>query len=127
MICLSTKKTRMVILDKVIDFIRSIGFKPVINFAFTPSDLASDKNRNVYASPFKISLPKDMNKWTKLVSTLTSHLIDRYSLTNVKEWLFTVWNEPNTTEYIFGFKNDNDFYSLYLSTFTTVRIGLFVL
>ena len=74
-----------VYIDKVIDFIRSIGFKPVINFAFTPSDLASDKNRNVYASPFNISLPKDMNKWTKLVSTLTSHLIDRYSLTNVKE------------------------------------------
>lgn len=110
-----------VYIDKVIDFIRSIGFKPVINFAFTPSDLASDKNRNVYASPFNISLPKDMNKWTKLVSTLTSHLIDRYSLTNVKEWLFTVWNEPNTTEYIFGFKNDNDFYSLYLSTFTTIK------
>ena len=36
--------------------------------------------------------------------------------------LFTVWNEPNTTEYIFGFKNDNDFYSLYLSTFTTTLL-----
>lgn len=110
-----------VYIDKVIDFLLSINLKPLIQFSFMPKDLASDKDRNVYASPFNISLPKSTQKWQKLIETLVLHLIDRYSLKTVKSWLFCVWNEPDTTENLFGFKNDVDYYNLYKATYLTVK------
>lgn len=110
-----------VYIDKVFDFLLSIGLKPLVQFSFMPSALASDKDHNAYASPFNVSPPKDMKKWCDLIEALTLHLIDRYSLKTVKSWLFCVWNEPDTTEYIFGFKRDEDFYELYKATYCTVK------
>lgn len=110
-----------VYIDKVIDFLLSINLKPLVQFSFMPGDLASIPDKNVYASPFNISPPKDMDKWLNLVTTLTTHLIDRYGLRTVRSWLFCVWNEPDTSENIFGFKNDEDFYQLHKATYFALK------
>lgn len=39
----------------------------------------------------------------------------------VRSWLFCVWNEPDTTDNIFGFKNDEDFYRLYQVTYRVIK------
>lgn len=114
-------KYSFVYIDKAFDFLQSINLKPLVQFSFTPGDLASDKNLTVYASPFNKSFPKDIKKWKDLIKALTLHLIDRYSIQVVKEWLFTVWNEPDTTRYIFGFEKDQMFYDLYKETYDTVK------
>lgn len=110
-----------VYIDKVLDFLLSIGLKPLIQFSFMPKALASDVNHVAFASPFNISPPKSMQKWCDLISALMSHLIDRYTTKTVRSWLFCVWNEPDTTESLFGFSNDKDFYDFYKATFETVK------
>lgn len=108
-------------IDKAFDFLQSVGLKPLVQFSFMPRALASDPARNVYSSPFNLSPPKDMEKWKDLIRALMRHLIDRYGLKTVRGWLFCVWNEPDTTEHMFGFRNDEDFYRLYLETYGIVK------
>lgn len=110
-----------VYVDKAIDFLLSINLKPLVQFSFMPGALASIPEKNVYASPFNISPPKDMDKWLELVTALTLHLIDRYGLKTVKSWLFCVWNEPDTPTNMFGFKNDEDFYQLHKATYFALK------
>lgn len=114
-------KYSFVYIDKALDFLLSINLKPLIQFSFMPKALASSTDRSVYVSPYYISMPKSMKKWCALIEALTLHLIERYSLKAVKSWLFCCWNEPDTTEHLFGFKNDYEFYSLYKATYNTVK------
>lgn len=108
--------------DKVLDFLQSINLKPLIEFSFMPKALAKHTTNAVYSSsPFYISPPKDMQKWIDLIAAFTNHIIDRYGLKTVKNWLFTVWNEPDTSTTLFGFENDTDFYELYKATYDTVK------
>ncbi len=108
-------------LDKIVDFLLSIKLKPLLEFSFMPSALASDKSRVVYASPYNTSMPKDIHKWDDLISAIVNHLIKRYTLEEVKTWLFCVWNEPDTPETIFGFSNYTDFFYLYEHTYKAVK------
>lgn len=110
-----------VFIDMALDFVTSLSLKPLIQFSFMPSQLASIPDKNVYASPFNISPPKDIKKWTDLVRALTEHLIERYGIKAVRSWLFCVWNEPDTTDIMFGFKNDEDFYLLHKCTYAALK------
>lgn len=110
-----------VYVDKVLDFLLSIGLKPLIQLSFMPKALASDIGRMAYASPFNLSPPKSIHKWCDLIAALMHHLIDRYTAKTVRSWLFCVWNEPDTTESLFGFKKDSDFYEFYKATYETVK------
>lgn len=108
-------------IDKIIDFLLSINLKPLIELSFMPKALAIEKDRTCYANPFIISLPKDINKWNRLITKLIEHLIERYTKQEVLSWLYTIWSEPDTGERLFGFKNDEDFYRFYLETYKTIK------
>ena len=110
-----------VLIDKIFDFLLSINLKPLVELSFMPKALAAPGSRPVYASPFYIGMPKDMEKWKRLVSSLIHHLTDRYGVREVRTWLFCVWNEPDTSTSLFGFERDEDFYELYSETYRTVK------
>ena len=46
--------------------------------------------------------PKDWDKWENLVRELTKHFVLRYGNEEVEKWLFSPWNEPDTTTYMYG-------------------------
>lgn len=110
-----------VLIDKVIDFLLSIGLKPLIQFSFMPEAIASDLGKTIFSSKFNTSPPKQMEHWNSLVAALTNHLLERYGRHVVREWLFCVWNEPDTSSRMFGFGDDQAFYELYQGTFNTVK------
>ncbi|MDE6441321.1 MAG: helix-turn-helix domain-containing protein [Clostridia bacterium] len=110
-----------VYVDKVIDFLLSINLKPLIELTFMPKALALNPERTIYSSPFIVSLPKDLKKWYDFISALTSHFIERYGSRTVRGWLFTVWNEPDTSTTLFGFENDKDFYDFYKTTYDAIK------
>ena len=110
-----------VFIDKALDFILSIGLKPLIEFTFMPKDLTNENAHSVFASKFYIGEPKDYDKWSDLIRNLMSHLIDRYGIREVRNWLYCAWNEPDTTTSLFGFKNDEDYYKLYKITYDIVK------
>lgn len=114
-------KYSFVYIDKVFDFLLSIHLKPLVQFSFMPKALALTPERTAYFSPYVLSMPKNMQKWKDLVAALTNHLIERYGFHIVKDWLFCCWNEPDTSVYLFGFQNDEEYYELYKTTYETVK------
>ena len=81
------------LIDKVLDFLLSIGLKPLMQLSFMPKALASSQEKTTFFMQYNTSPPKDMDKWVFLVTSLVRHCIDRYSLIEVLSWPFCVWNE----------------------------------
>jgi xylan 1,4-beta-xylosidase len=111
-----------VMIDKAIDFLLSIGLKPLIQLSFMPQQLASDKTRNAWRGT-NISKPSDMGKWHGLIFETTAHFVQRYGIDTVAKWLFCVWNEPNFE--VFGNYNleggAKEFFELYHVTRDAVK------
>lgn len=109
------------LVDQVLDFLLSIGLKPLIQFSFMPRELASDPSKTVCYSPFITSPPREMYEWDLLIEDFTKHLLERYGIAEVTTWLFTVWNEPMTSKSMFGFGDDALFFRFYKHTFHSAK------
>lgn len=106
--------------DKVIDFLRSIGLRPLIQFSFMPKALAKYPEQLLFANPVIISPPKDEKKWCFLIEELTGHFISRYGRQEVEHWLFTFWNETlSPTPFTIG--DLDTVYHLYELTYRSVK------
>lgn len=109
------------LVDQVIEFLLSIGLKPMIQLSFMPLALASDPQKNVGQNPFNTSPPSDMSEWNMLIEDFTRHLLLHFGYEEVVTWLFTVWNEPCTSKKMFGFGDDMLFFDFYRNTYQTVK------
>jgi len=81
-------------IDKLFDFLQSIGIKPFVELGFMPSQLASG-SQTIFWWRGNVTPPKDYTKWEELIRQLTLHFTERYGVEEVKTWYFEVWNEPN--------------------------------
>ena len=106
--------------DQMIDFLLSIGLRPLIQFSFMPRMLAKDTSATIFYNPVILSEPKDYNKWNFLITSLTNHFIERYGLEEVRSWLFCFWNVPFQS-YMFAFETDEISYELYRLTRACVK------
>lgn len=109
------------LIDQVIDFLLSIHLKPLIQFSFMPRLLASNLDKTVFYTQINTSPPNDIKKWADLINSLTAHLLNRYGKNEVRSWLFTVWNEPSSSNHLFGFSNNQTFYDLFQTTYHAVK------
>ena len=109
------------LIDKALDFILSIGLKPLIQFSFMPAAIASDPSQTIFSSPFTVSPPRRIDDWTLLVGMFMAHIRSRYGTGEIRSWLYSVWNEPDTSIQMFGFGNEEQFYNLYEATWRTVK------
>lgn len=108
-------------IDMALDFLLSIHLKPMIQFSFMPSAMASIPDKTIFYCAMNTSPPKSMTEWNRLIADFTSHLIDRYGTKEVTSWLFTVWNEPQSGKPMFGFGEDRLFFRFYKETYQTVK------
>lgn len=106
--------------DQVIDFLLSVGLKPLIQLSFMPKLLAKDPTKTLFYNPVILSEPKDYSKWKFLITNLTRHFIERYGLMEVRSWLFSFWNVPFRS-YIFSFDTEEIGYELYRITRSCVK------
>lgn len=109
------------LIDEVFDFLLSVRLRPLVQFSFMPSLLAADKNKTTFYCRTVTSEPKSLQKWSQLVKKLTAHLIDRYGKEEVSKWLFCVWNEPSSSNKMFGFKDKDTFLQLYECSYRAVK------
>ena len=114
-------KFHYTLVDMVLDFLLSIGIMPMIQLSFMPRELAKNPKQTVCYSPFITSPPAKMEEWNLLIEDFTKHLITRYGKDTVTDWLFTVWNEPATSQKMFGFGDDALFFKFYKNTYDTVK------
>lgn len=103
----------------VLDNVLEAGFKPYIELSFMPSALASKK---AYGFHYKnnISKPKSYHKWAEFITLFINYLIARYTLEEVKTWLFEVWNEPDLKA-IFFRGSQADYFKLYSVTAKAIK------
>lgn len=110
-----------VLLDKILDFLLSVGLKPMVQFSFMPETLAERTDHTVFDRNFIISPPKKMEEWNYLIRAFLRHVRQRYGLEEIRSWLYSVWNEPDTSTRMFGFPDTKQYYALYENTYRTVK------
>lgn len=76
--------------DEVIDFILSVGAKPMLDFSHMPALLAAE-NRERTMRPANSAPPKDKEQWRMLIRNLMEHLRERYGAGKMCHWIFTPW------------------------------------
>lgn len=104
--------------DQICDFLLSIGMKPFVELSFMPLALASG-NKTVFNYEANVTPPRDYKKWAALITRLVSHWVDRYGVTEVREWFFEVWNEPNLKAFWTG--TQRDYFRLYRYTAEAIK------
>lgn len=107
-------------LDKIFDFILSVGLKPLVQLSFMPKALAKYPERTIFHYPFVISEPDNEENWSLLISSLVRHLISRYGSNEVRSWMFTFWNET-MNRLPFDFDTVDIFLRLYEITYQAVK------
>lgn len=105
-------RTNFQIVDYVIDELLELGIRPMITTTFIPSML-SGGNATVFDTKSITTMPKDWSAWSSLISELTQHLVDRYGRSEIRNWYFEVWNEPNLKGSFWDKDTDNSFDGLF--------------
>lgn len=106
-------------IDKLYDFLLSVKIRPMVEFSFMPSALATDPTPTVFWWRGVGRPPKDYNKWSALITELVKHFEKRYGHEEIKQWLFEVWNEPNI--HTFWASDRNEYFKLYASTVNAIK------
>jgi Glycosyl hydrolases family 39. len=98
--------------DSVYDAAQTIGIRPILEFSFTPTAMASGTNTCLWynGAPGNTTMPKDLNKWRDLCDSVVTHCEGRYGQAEVRQWFFEVFNEPNLT---FFAGSQQDYFKLY--------------
>jgi xylan 1,4-beta-xylosidase len=115
------------ILDGIFDTYKAAGVRPMVELGFMPKDLATGKESYQVHYPGRTtsgsvqSPPKDYDKWTELVRTVTAHLVERYGKATVLQWYFEVWNEPNID---YWHATPEEYWKLYDYSVAGVRAAL---
>lgn len=97
-------------IDRIFDFLLSIGMKPFVELGFMPEALASG-SATCFHYKANVTMPKKEEEWTELVTLFVEHLIERYGKDEVRQWYFEVWNEPNLRLFFEG--TQEDYFRLY--------------
>lgn len=104
--------------DRVFDFLLSIDIKPFVELSFMPAALASG-NKTVFHYRANVTPPKSYKEWSSLIKRLVSHLVERYGESEISQWFFEVWNEPNLKDFWSGTKRD--YFRLYRYTAEAIK------
>lgn len=104
--------------DDVLDFILSIGAKPMIELGHMPEMLARDP-RHVSMRAAITSYPKNVDHWERLIVDFMEHLDRRYGTDRVRQWLFSPWL---TVDYIdFGTFTMEEYERIYTASHRAIK------
>ncbi len=105
-------------IDRVFDFLLSIGMKPLVELSFMPAALSSDGN-SVFHYRANVTPPRRMADWQLLMTRLVGHWVERYGIDEVAQWPLEVWNEPNLVAFWTG--GQAKYFDLFQATWTAVK------
>jgi xylan 1,4-beta-xylosidase len=105
-------------IDRVFDFLLSIGMKPLVELSFMPATLSSDGN-SVFHYRANVTPPRRMADWQLLMTKLVGHWVERYGVDEVAQWPLEVWNEPNLVAFWTG--GQAKYFELFQATWTAVK------
>jgi len=104
--------------DQICDFLLSIGMRPFVELSFMPTTLSSGAEI-VFHYKANVTPPRDYGQWETLIYTLVQHWVERYGVSEVRNWFFEVWNEPNLLAFWAG--SQADYFNLYQHTASAIK------
>jgi len=105
--------------DAVYDGLLARGVQPFVELSFMPRSLASGtKQFGFYKA--NVTPPNSIEGWTNLIDKFVRHLIGRYGASEVSQWYFEVWNEPNLKDW-FWTGTQEDYFALYEATVKAIK------
>ncbi|MCU0772710.1 MAG: hypothetical protein MUE94_13220 [Verrucomicrobia bacterium] len=104
--------------DKVYDALLALGLKPFVELNPMPAALASG-TQTMFHYAMNVTPPRDWNEWHNLVHAFALHCVERYGLTEVRQWHFEVWNEPNLSCFWSG--TAEEYFQLYAHAARAVK------
>ncbi|MEN1785524.1 MAG: glycoside hydrolase [Bacteroidota bacterium] len=104
--------------DKLYDFLLSIGIKPFVELSFMPKALASGE-QTIFWWNSNVTPPNDYNAYGNLIQNFTEHLVERYGEEEVGTWYFEVWNEPNHGGFFSG--SMEEYFKMYRAAATAIK------
>ena len=104
--------------DQICDFLLSIGMRPFMELSFMPNALSSGSDI-VFHYKGNVTPPKNYNDWETLIKKLITHWVERYGETEVRQWFFEVWNEPNLDAFWKG--TQAEYFKLYSHTANAIK------
>lgn len=105
-------------IDKVFDYLLSIGMKPFIELNPMPSVIASG-TQTMFWYEMNVTPPKEWDMWYDLIHSFTNHITDRYGMNEVEKWFFEVWNEPNLDCFWSG--TQEEYFTMYKTSAEAVK------
>jgi len=105
-------------IDRVFDFLLSIGMRPLVELSFMPATLSSDGN-SVFHYRANVTPPRRMADWQLLMTKLVGHWAERYGIDEVAQWPMEVWNEPNLVAFWTG--GQAKYFELFKATWTSIK------
>src|SRR5215475_2339877 len=105
-------------IDQIFDFLVSIGMHPFVEFSFMPIALASGR-KTVFHYQGNVTPPRDYNAWSTLIRKLVKHWQQRYGVTEMRQWNFEIWNEPNLSAFWTG--SQKDYFTLYRNAASAIK------
>lgn len=79
-----------VYLDEVVDFILDLHAKPMLEFGHMPYALAKDTALKMQRAAC-ICAPADFSAWRQLIHDVVEHLMKKYGVQELRQWLFSPW------------------------------------
>ncbi len=105
-------------IDQIFDALQEIGIRPIVELGFMPPALASGNGTQFWWKG-NVTPPKDIQAWEELVRALVLHFVERYGLSEVRNWYFEVWNEPDLHAFWNGTKSQ--YFELYQVSVRAVK------
>jgi xylan 1,4-beta-xylosidase len=106
-------------IDELFDYLLKIKMRPFVEIGFMPNALASGP-QTIFWWKGNVTPPKDYVKWNALIKAMVEHWGTRYGESEVANWYFEVWNEPNLKDGFFT-GTQQDYFKLYKETATTIK------
>ncbi|MGZ3773376.1 MAG: GH39 family glycosyl hydrolase [Pseudobdellovibrionaceae bacterium] len=104
--------------DQIFDYLLSIGMRPFVELSFMPSTLSSGGD-TVFHYKANVTPPKNLTAWATFIEKLMVHLQSRYSVKEVSQWFFEVWNEPNLKSFWTG--EQKQYFEFYKKTAEAIK------
>jgi xylan 1,4-beta-xylosidase len=89
--------------DTIMDYVTSLGWKPIVELSFMPAALASGSTTTCWYNgvPGNVTKPKDYVKWQNLIYEIVKHSATRYGAAEIEGWRWEIWNEPDINPQFF--------------------------
>lgn len=108
--------------DEGIDFILSLGAKPMLELGFMPSLLAKNASSRSMRGGL-ISAPQDLARWQELIARLMEHLTGRYGVEAVSSWLLAPWLPVEFADLGLGVSRE-EYAQIYVASYRAIRAAV---